>query len=366
MNGCRTKDNAIIGMYAEEMGAPPSHQQFPAMVEVRPAQVSPVNMNPTPPLAIAPPPPAAYVYTPPAPVQFAPYQPAPQLVYTPPAPVDNSQPPPAPVAYTPPTPVAPGGDSGGYSTPTDGGGGYDSSANDSDDLPLDTGSLTDDSGDDTGGIDQVTQEGLSGDSGAGHSSTETSTKAYTSGNITTTGGAGDGATTTVHIHQHPKGKGMSGTMQPTDIQVGMVLRNDTQQNIPLYDSVDASGDPAFAIAPGGLIGTVTAIGNGTDGYIYAVTSPQIQAAAPIIDDITEALWNNTFGQLDPKIVITENATVKWADLATLTDTQIQTQAAAIKNSSQNTSSNELIDGVPNIVTVGLGSILGIFLLKELA
>lgn len=35
-------------------------------------------------------------------------------------------------------------------------------------------------------------------------STETSTDAYTSGNITVTGGAGDGANTTVHIHAAPK------------------------------------------------------------------------------------------------------------------------------------------------------------------
>ena len=35
-------------------------------------------------------------------------------------------------------------------------------------------------------------------------STETSTDAYTSGNVTVTGGAGDGANTTVHIHVPPK------------------------------------------------------------------------------------------------------------------------------------------------------------------
>lgn len=35
-------------------------------------------------------------------------------------------------------------------------------------------------------------------------STETSTDAYTSGNVTVTGGAGDGANTTVHIHSKPE------------------------------------------------------------------------------------------------------------------------------------------------------------------
>ena len=112
------------------------------------------------------------------------------------------------------------------------------------------------------------------------------------------------------------------------LKVGMYITNHGSAPIPIYNSVDATGEVAFTVAPGELIGQIVDMGNGPNGYVVGVTSVKVDEHSSIMDKVDNFLlgWTGTVALV---------GTINFADLKDSINTEyIAKQNEAILQAEQ--------------------------------
>jgi hypothetical protein len=113
-------------------------------------------------------------------------------------------------------------------------------------------------------------------------------------------------------------------IQLADLKIGMYLKNDGKNAIPVYDGSEGTGKPVLNIKPGEMIGKIFDFHNGPNGATVLFGSEAITSALPVSEKAVYYVFLSTFSSI--------TGSVNFDDLAAnVSSGQVQEQQIALDN-----------------------------------